>query len=373
MPRFPIGSRVQIACWWFFWSTFGPLWTLAFRWLPGQAPKTPRDGPFLLVANHTSAFDPVWIAYFLMRRSSFMASSALFRLPILGRLLPLCGCFPKEKFVKDRDSMKTLAERYAAGDVIVMFPEGTRTFDGRTRPVLPGIGRLVKRLNARVVCARILNGHLFHPRWAKFPRWIPIRVEHDPPREWGPDATVEEINAEISRAITIDPSAAPTGWWSPGFRMAEGLPDFLWACPDCFQQEGLVAKGSRVACQACGSAWTVDNAGRMRGDTTLFVHEAHDRIAEHFGDHDLSGQARLVRVKGRGHEPLDEGAATLTAEGLQVGQTLLPLRELRAVSVEVQNRLTFRHGDELLELLPQGQSTLKWGHFLARRLKATTV
>ena len=63
---------------------------------------------------------------------------------VLSWLLPLCGCFPKAKFVKDRDSMRTLAERYEAGDVIVLFPEGTRTFDGRTRAALPGIGRLLE-------------------------------------------------------------------------------------------------------------------------------------------------------------------------------------------------------------------------------------
>ena len=364
-----LGTPLQRAFWWFAWASIGLPSLLAFRWYSADAHRTPRDGPFLLVANHTSTFDPFWIAWWLLRRSTFMASSALFRLPMLGWLLPLCGCFPKEKFVKDRDSMRTLAERYEAGDVIVLFPEGTRTFDGRTRPVLPGIGRLVKRLNARVVCARIVNGHLYYPRWARYPRWIRIQVEYDAPRTWDESATVEQINADISEAIRIPHEAPPTGAFAPGFRTAEGLPDYLWACPSCFLQEGLVAQGSHLQCRGCQGRWRVTTANRLEGTSSVSVPEAFDTLVEHFGDHPIQGRVSLRRLlPGRRFETVDEGQASIDEGGLQVGQTLIPFDELHAVSVEVQNRLTVRRGDELLELVPQGQSTLKWGHFLNRRL-----
>ncbi len=363
----PLGSRPQIAFWWFAWSVMSVPWTLAFRWVPGKAPSVPREGPFLLVANHTSAFDPVWIAFWIFRRSSFMASSGLFRIPVLGTLLPLCGCFPKQKFVKDRDAMRTLDDRYTAGDVIVLFPEGRRTFDGRTCEALPGIGRLVKRLNGRVVCARVLTGHRFHPRWAKYPRWVPIRVDYDPVRTWDADTSAEQINRDISQAIQIDTEAAPERGFTIGFRMAEGLPDYLWACPSCFTEDALTARGHRVSCGACRQAWTLDVENRMSGEQPMWVHEAFDRIAARFATLDLSGAAVLYRLEGRSRAVADEGAASLTAEALTVGGLVLPLAGLHAVSVELQGRLTFRRDGVLYELVPQGQSTLKWAHFLRDR------
>lgn len=365
----PLGSRPQRILWWFCWSALALPGLLAFRWIPGDAPKVPRDGPFLLVANHTSFFDPIWIAWWIVRRSSFMASAALFHMPVLRWLLPICGCFPKTKFVKDRDSMRTLAERYAAGDVIVIFPEGTRSFDGRTRDVLPGIGRLVKRLNARVVCARVRNGHLFHPRWARFPRWVPIRVEYDQPRTWGEDATVEQINADISLGIRVDPVDPPTGLFSAGYRMAEGLPDYLWACPLCFEQEGLLAAGNRVRCRSCQAHWTLDTRNRMNGEHPLWIHQAFDKIQFHFQDIDLRGRAELVRLEGRRRVRVDRGPASLTDAGLKVGDTVIGFEEVRGVSVELQNRLMFRRDGALLELIPESQSALKWAHFLRRRLE----
>jgi len=370
MSLAPLGSRLQIAFWWFAWSVMALPWTLAFRWVPGNARSVPRDGPLLLLANHSSAFDPVWIAFWLFRRSSFMASSGLFRVPVLAQLLPLCGCFPKTKFVKDRDSMRTLAERYEAGDIIVLFPEGKRTFDGRTGDVLPGIGRLVKRIDARVVTARILNGHLFHPRWARYPRWVPVRVKYAAVRTWEDAATPEQINDDISTAIRINPEEPPEGLISIGFRMAEGLPDYLWACPSCFAPDGLKAHGNHVTCQSCTVRWTLDTRNRMNGEQAMWVHEAFDRIAAHFEGADLSGAATLYQIKGKQQERLAHGTASLSAEGLTVDALTLPLPELRAVSVELQNRLTFRRGDVLLELVPVGQSPLKWAHFLRWHLSA---
>ncbi|MCP4808281.1 MAG: 1-acyl-sn-glycerol-3-phosphate acyltransferase [Proteobacteria bacterium] len=379
-PPFPLGSRVQVAWYWFAWAVMAPLWSAAYRWVPGNASRVPRDDEgLLLLTNHTSASDPFWAAFWIFRRVSFMTSSHLFHLPVLSWLLPLCGCFPKAKFVKDKASMRTLDDRYNAGDAVVLFPEGTRTFDGRTRPVLPGIGRLIKRIDARVVTARILNGHLFQPRWASYPRWIPVRVDYDELITFGENDTVEHINQVLSERIRIDPDVdAPRG--SFGFRMAHGLPDYLWACPACFTQDALqVARddGNAVVCSSCSERWTVDTSSRMAGAKPMRVHQAFDRIVEDVGSPPRVGEGTLALsgpggVTTMGHGKKNDrwdGQLELTADELRVvrGDEVLwarPITELKAVSVEFQNRLTVRHDDHLFEVVPSAQSSLKWGHFL---------
>lgn len=379
-PRFPLGSRAQVAWYWFAWSVMATPWSLAFRWVPGNASRVPRDDEgVLLLTNHTSACDPLWAAFWIFRRASFMASSHLFRLPVFSWLLPLCGCFPKAKYVRDKASMETLDLRYKEGDCVVLFPEGTRTFDGRTGPVLPGIGRLVKRINARVVTARILNGHLFQPRWATYPRYVPVRVDYDEPLQFDEDATVDEINQILSDRIRIDPDQeAPSG--SFGFRMAHGLPAYLWACPSCFAQEGLQvdrSDGNRVACTACKAGWSVDTSNRLNGANPMRIHEAYDRIVEQVGSPPRLGSGDVVlsgpgsvQTMVRGKQTAGcSGDLQLEAHELRVvanGEVVWsrPTAELKAVSVEFQNRLTIRHGDDLFEVVPDEQSSLKWGHFL---------
>ena len=113
------------------------------------------------------------------------------------------------------------------------------------------------------------------------------------------EATAEQINDDISAAIRIDPEAPPAGLFSMGFRMAEGLPDYLWACPECFTLDGLTARGNHVTCQSCQTRWTLDTLNRMNGEKPLWVHEAFDRISERFEGSDLTGEATLYRLKGK--------------------------------------------------------------------------
>ena len=357
-----------------------------FRWKPRFA-KVPKKDPFLLVGNHTSMLDPVWSAYWIGRRANFMASSALFRIPVVGKVLSWCGAFPKAKFVKDRDSMKLLAERYEAGEVVVLYPEGTRTWDGRPGEVLPGIGRLVKRLDANVVVARHINGHLFHPRWARYPRWLKVEVEHIP-LEIDTTQPPEVITAQIAEAMRIDHTVeAPRG--TLGWRLAHGLPAYLWACPACFELEALTIhprNGNAVVCVTCEVHWEVDVSARLHGPETLRVDEAFDRIAEQIGSPPVACKTTLSErgvalaaqqgklshlVRGEPSKVVASGPVALGPEGLSIGERAFPLGELQAVSVEVANRLTFRDSEgSLFRLDVDGESPLKWAHFLRGWLQA---
>lgn len=383
------GVFPQPLVYWLIWTLATLPTILLFRWNRYWIQGFPRRGGTLLLANHTSALDPVWIGYWIWRRISFMASAHLLRLPYIGATLLWCGCFPKEKFIKDRDSMKVLQQRYDAGDVITIFPEGERTWDGRPGVVLPGIGRLIKRLNAQVVNVRILNGHLFHPRWAKYPRFVPIRLEYNPVMRVNAEDTPEQLAARVADEIRIDHEAIRAPRFSWGWRLAHGLENYLWACPHCFAVGGLkldLSDGDRIGCHACDAVWRVDVSARMNpvsGPAELMsVPTAFDRMAAHFGPRPVvDSQAweawgEVLSVEGarlllidpeRGRTPLGVGRLLAHRDGLRWegdSQVEIPWTELRTVSMEVADTLQIRHGDRLIRVNPGADSTLKWGYFL---------
>ena len=113
-----LGHPVQRVAWWMVWSLLFIPGMLLFRWLPGSRRKLPGNEPFLLLANHTSFFDPVWITYWLGRPSTYMASEVVFSKPFLKWILPLTGAFPKAFGKKDVAAMRNLTERYEAGDPV---------------------------------------------------------------------------------------------------------------------------------------------------------------------------------------------------------------------------------------------------------------
>jgi len=89
------------------------------------------EGGFVLAANHTSNFDPwpLGIPFLPKRQLRFMAKAELFN-PILAPILRAGGAFKVRRGEGDVDAMRTAAELARAGEIVVMFPEGTRRKKG---------------------------------------------------------------------------------------------------------------------------------------------------------------------------------------------------------------------------------------------------
>ncbi len=91
----------------------------------------PREGGFVLAANHTSNFDPwpLGLPLYPHRFLRFMAKSELFRWP-LGAFVASAGAFRVRRGERDTEAVATAVELVKAGEVVVMFPEGTRRKKG---------------------------------------------------------------------------------------------------------------------------------------------------------------------------------------------------------------------------------------------------
>lgn len=89
------------------------------------------EGGFVLAANHTSNFDPwpLGIPFLPKRQLRFMAKAELFN-PILAPILRAGGAFKVRRGEGDVDAMRTAAELARTGEIVVMFPEGTRRKKG---------------------------------------------------------------------------------------------------------------------------------------------------------------------------------------------------------------------------------------------------
>lgn len=378
---------------WWFYKVCWHIWLVLFH-LPSRV-KTegrhnlPPRGPFLLLANHVTWLDPVYISFLVRRPVRFMASVHWFPHPVLGRFLTLIGAIPKAKFTSDKGAILTMVRAYHEGDVIALFPEGERTWDGKTVPMVPGIGRLIKRLGAPVVCARIQGGHHQWPRWAPRPRWAPVRITFDAPRTFPADWTHEQIEDELSRLLFVAPDDCPPPRFAFGKKIAEGLPAALWGCPACMKMEALEVEADQthVGCKQCGLRWKLEVSSRLvpaaPGAPELTVAKGVERLQNHYGLEPIQDPARfqvdgvvleslscqLLQLKPE-KKLLGEGHLLLTRTDLLLRGTdhavlwEMPLRELMSVSIEGRATLTIRVEGALFELLVGDESRVKWAYFL---------
>jgi 1-acyl-sn-glycerol-3-phosphate acyltransferase len=120
------------------------------------------EGGFVLAANHTSNFDPWPLGIPLLphRQLRFMAKSELFN-PVLAPLLRAGGAFKVRRGEGDLEAMRTAAELARQGEIVVMFPEGTRQKKGlrkkhRARPHT-GAARIALAAGVPLVPAAIIG------------------------------------------------------------------------------------------------------------------------------------------------------------------------------------------------------------------------
>jgi 1-acyl-sn-glycerol-3-phosphate acyltransferase len=108
-----------------------PVLKTVFRHRAVGVENLPRDGAYVLAANHASNLDPwpLGLPLFPRRFLRFMAKSELFWFP-LGAIITAGGAFPVRRGQRDEQAIATAIELCRAGHVVVMFPEGTRRRKG---------------------------------------------------------------------------------------------------------------------------------------------------------------------------------------------------------------------------------------------------
>ncbi|MBD3170171.1 MAG: 1-acyl-sn-glycerol-3-phosphate acyltransferase [candidate division Zixibacteria bacterium] len=117
----------------------------------------PDNGPFIIASNHVSYYDPNLVGTASPRACHFMAKKELFTNKKIGWILRNVNAIPVNRQAADIESIKTVLSVLKKNEGLVMFPEGTRSRDGKLGKVKSGIGMIAVRSGAAVVPAYIKN------------------------------------------------------------------------------------------------------------------------------------------------------------------------------------------------------------------------
>ena len=113
-----------------------------------------------------------------------MGKRELFNIPIISSLFRTLGGFPIDRDKLDRTALKDAVKRLKSGRVIVVYPEGTRSQDGRLQPGKPGVGIIVRMSGAKVVPAAIQGTDRAMPIGAWFIRPAKVTVKFGKPLDF---------------------------------------------------------------------------------------------------------------------------------------------------------------------------------------------
>ena len=310
-------------------------------------------GPFLLLCNHVTDWDPVLVGAGMHQQFYYVASEHLFRSGLGGKLVNwLQAPIPRQKGGSAAGTVLTILRRLKAGDSVGIFPEGNRCWDGVTGELLPSVGKLARTAGVKLVTYRLEGGYFVSPRWSgsSIRRG---RMRGGVVNVYAPEQlramTPAEITAHITEDLHEDAYARqrsdPARYLSR--RGAEHMETLLFICPRCGMLHSMQSKKNTVRCWKCGFSFRWLPTGFLAGeglpadnlrDWVRWQQGELERLCQRsspgkpvFTDADVT----CSRVEfSRGVDSLGSGEMRLFSDRLELPGVTVPLDRLDGIALQ---------------------------------------
>jgi len=163
----------------------------------------PRDGGVLVVSNHQSHLDPPLVGMGCPRRMNYLARESLFRFGLFRWLIRSLDAIPIDREGLGLSGIKESLRRLKRGEMVLVFPEGTRTPDGEIASFKPGFTTLAVRSGAWILPVAVNGAFQAWPRCQLLPHSGHVEVYYAPPisPEQVKRMSERELLAEVERRV----------------------------------------------------------------------------------------------------------------------------------------------------------------------------
>ena len=233
-----------------------------------------KDEPYIVVANHLTEVDMLMLGGAFAEHMYFVAGEHLLR----------TKAGPKIKWAQDPiftykgapsiDTMREVIRKIRAGHNVMIFPEGSRSFNGETVKLDSGIAKLVKTAGCALATYHIEGGYFVAPRWAYTTRTGPMKghIVNIYSSEEVRSMSKEELTDCINRDIYENAyeTQRRNMYTYKGERLAEGLDNYLVRCSCCGAFDSMVTEDDRFRCTECGQSGRYTPQGFLEGEGLRF-------------------------------------------------------------------------------------------------------
>jgi 1-acyl-sn-glycerol-3-phosphate acyltransferase len=175
-----------------------------FRFEVSGEERQPASGPALLAVNHQCDIDPLFVGVAVPRPLHYMTESEKWARPVLPRVIERLGAFPVVRGAADLTGMRTALRLLAAGEAVVIFPEGDPFREARPHEFHPGVGLIAVRSGAPVFPLALTGAdRLAHGGWLRRPA---VRLTVGAPLDlsrFGPRVTDYAAVAAVVRSAVV--------------------------------------------------------------------------------------------------------------------------------------------------------------------------
>ncbi len=129
----------------------------------------PATGGGLVCSNHQSFFDPPLVGMTCPRQMSYLTRETLFKVPILRQVMTFLDAYPIDREGSGLSGLRETLNRLRDGELVLIFPEGTRTYDGELGPLKPGFCAVARRSRVPLIPVGMDGAYQAWPRTSPLP------------------------------------------------------------------------------------------------------------------------------------------------------------------------------------------------------------
>ena len=381
MQQIPVRHKIL-------WAIIRPLAAVFLFLKFGYRYQVAKNLPdhYIVLANHTTDFDPIFTAASFPRQMYFVGSEHISRWKLAYPLLKW-GFQPILRY-KGTSAASTVMEMLRVlrkGANVCMFPEGARSWNGVTAPILPSTGKVVKTARCGLVTYKIQGGYFASPNWSeKGTRRGRVRgaVVNTYTAAQLAQMSIDEINEIINRDLFEDACARQLASPVPyrGKQIAYRIENMLSHCPNCRAMDTLVSQKDTVTCGSCGNSFRYTEYGLLEGIEhktikDLFLWQKN-QVLQDAGSNILyrAASAVLCTVADHQQTQLAAGSVTMNRQELRCDNIAIKLEDITDMAMHGRHALVFSVTDTYYELLFENSDNALKFHLLyqAHRFGAIT-
>lgn len=334
-----------------------------FRYKYEKAKNLPKN--YIVLSNHTTDFDPVFVATSFNRPMYFVASEHITRWKTAYKLLDFAfnPIIRYKGTVAASTVMETL-RRVKYGENVCLFAEGVRSWNGETGPILPSTAKMIKSAKCGLVTYKLTGGYFVSPNWStsKVRRG---KVRGNIVNIYTAEQLSQMTEEEIYNIITTDlyenayeRQLSELNKYK-GKKLAEGIENIIYICPKCGEHDTLVSLNDTVTCSKCGHSFRYNKYGILEGTThktvyNLYNHEMTILKKDVAAKKAYTAPTATISKIERNHikESLGEGKLTIDPDTLKCGKNEFITKNIQDMAIYGKHGLVFTYDNEYYEIIP---------------------
>ncbi|MCF0150974.1 MAG: 1-acyl-sn-glycerol-3-phosphate acyltransferase [Firmicutes bacterium] len=316
-------------------------------------PLPELDGPYLLLCNHNTDLDCILAGLAAKKQLYFVATENVVRMGLLGKLVvKYFDPIIHYKGVQGIATTKNILAKLRSGSSVGLFPEGNRSFSGRTCPIPSATGKMARSSGAYLITYRFSGGYFSWPRWGVGRRRG--KLQGKIAGVYSPQQLKEMTPAQVNQAIVrdlyadayADQQKDPIAY--KGKTPAEALESTIFICPKCKRAGGLHSKIDHFFCD-CGFDAVMDPYGYLHEGADTYTVTQLDEAQKEWLQQNLPKEPSeslftdkvTLQTVDADHRIADERTVTLTAyaDRLTAGTLTIPYEQISGMAINQRNLL----------------------------------